>query len=174
MHITDSCRTTAGAVGVILVCSGALTACMSDPAGEEFTLAGGTTVQVQPPSGWQAREADGTVLLTPKGDDRDLAGLTDALTSAQLGSSSRGANFLTIAAVGRCGGDGSWLWSTTVRTSSGVQSGEVRGKAGDRCVAVHASYAQGGGDDSANGAETGPPSVDLLGKVVDGDIVSID
>ncbi|GAB05612.1 hypothetical protein GII30_14580 [Gordonia amarae] len=165
---------TTGAAVLALACSAALTGCMSDDSGQRFSLSGGTSVQIQVPGGWQARDLDGTVLLTPKGDDRDLSALTDALTTTQLGSSSRGANYLTVTGVRQCDGKGKWVWSVPERTNSGVRTGEVRRKTDGGCVAVRAGFAQGSGDDSANTAEAGPPAVDLLKKIVDGEIVTAD
>ena len=166
------------AAGVVLACAAGLSGCTSDPAAQGFDLSGGVTVQVKAPGGWQARGADGTVLLTPKGDDRDLAGLTDAVTAAQLGAPTRGANYLTVMTVDQCGGNGKWVWSIRERTNSDVRTGEVRRKADGGCIAVHATYAQAGGGDSASGddsaskAEPGPPAVDLLEQVMAGDIVT--
>lgn len=165
---------TAGAAVLVLACSTALAGCMSDDSGQRFNLTGGMSVQVKVPNGWQARDIDGTVLLTPKGDDRELSALTDAVTTAQLGSSTRGANYLTITAVRQCDGKGTWVWTVPERTNSGVRTGEVRRKTDGGCVAVRAGFAQSSGDDSANNAQAGPPAVDLLEKVVAGEIVTAD
>lgn len=173
MNVIVGPTRTASAAIVVLACAAGLSGCTSsEPAGQDFTLSGGITVQVRAPGGWQARDVAGTVLITPKGDDRDLAGLTDALTAAQLGASSQGANYLTVTAAAQCGGDGTWVWSIPDRTNSGVRTGEVRRKTDGGCVAVRADHAQGSDDDSANSAEVGPPAVDLLKQVVAGDIVS--
>lgn len=166
---------TTGAAVLALACSAALTRLrMSGRLRSGGSVCPGERrCRFKVPGGWQARDLDGTVLLTPKGDDGTSAHSPTQATT-QLGSSSQGANYLTVTGVqqySNAGASGCGASPSAPTAASGPARSAWNRR---RLCAVRADFAQGSGDDFANTAEAGPPAVDLLKKIVDGEIVTAD